>query len=1140
MNNMARFCFYLGLATTLSMGIYGQRHLADGTRPFRGNRLMSVKSDAGRKLKLQETDFIARAILPDGKMLESDWQDAQLVETFLGPAGSHDNSVVRVLFDREHIYLFCEVEERGGITAKMEANDEVISSDDYIQINLRPWLPDQIATRRAYHYSIAINPKGFFWDAYFDPYLDGFFFSSWNSGLQKGTAIDGNRWSAEMVIPFSGLDHYSNPGWKWDLSFVHSSFIEPGDVRLYQPQVGLTVEQGIRVRRPNMVQYYWTRPEFMEEVKPNREDRPESRLQVARLAGVPKQNAALDTDLWKGVAMVQISQTDRMGEEIHENTARARVGTTEQSVCFNLEADGARVDLVSSSDLSLGEGMSGQTASVNGVFVDPSLFANESFWIILQPRSAAADNIHQTYYLILVNNHGKVTGTRYDRFGVPDRSWDPDIHVDPYETASGWGTEISISFSSFDLPFDYVGDWGVNLFRNRLTEPSGSELQAWAFTATDFLNPETLGTMYGIPTGNLRAIRTGLERRAQLLRRTIGYLHTQDNDLSRQILSELEGLRLETPEELERATRRIEEIDHQLGVIETQINYDAVSHPSKGGYPILDVRLIGNQGWAVGAMGTILRTVDGGKSWQKEELRHNADLQRVFFVNPLEGWTAGGKIRMGAKNEDMRHDERGGYGYIFHTSDGGKTWECQYGERGRHLFGLYFINDKVGYACGELGFLLKTQDGGRHWRECSTSNTLNWLYAIAFEDELSGFAVGESETVIRTEDGGETWLAVNAPADRKFYQFRPFYRDIDFNGSTGCIVGQNGSILISHDAGKNWSPAGTFVASDTREFLDFTRVCFVTPQVGYVVGELGTRLMVTEDAGQSWTLKPIDNNDWLRSVWADPHGKVVAAGEREKILISNDRGFKWSTVRGDEPKTDLLVMLAHGDDAAIELGAFYAHYAINERKEIVDIEVLRDAHSVEYRGEIYNLEHHRDVRMSGVRTTTYFDEFENGNNGCDYYHFTERLWQGEENVVRHMVAAIRAYRPDVVIVHGGVFGDYDKPGHKLSGRAGIPAFETSGGETDHWPELTRLGLEPWQAKKLYALASESYPVTLDLAPVGKIPLKGTNGTCLDWAEYVIRNFQSQGVYHADDGKLSLIRSLVPVPENEKSVFDGLE
>ena len=142
-------------------------------------------------------------------------------------------------------------------------------------------------------------------------------------------------------------------------------------------------------------------------------------------------------------------------------------------------------------------------------------------------------------------------------------------------------------------------------------------------------------------------------------------------------------------------------------------------------------------------------------------------------------------------------------------------------------------------------------------------------------------------------------------------------------------------------------------------------------------------------------------------------------------------------------------------------------------------------------------------------------------------------------MTRHIVAAIRAYRPDIVITHGGVYGDYDKPGHKVSGRAGLPAFETSGGPVDHWPQLTRLGLGPWQGKKLYCIASESYPPTLDLAPIGELPLKGTNQNCEDWAEYVLRNFLSQGVHHYRKSKLSLMESLVPVPEKESSVFDGL-
>ncbi len=393
--------------------------------------------------------------------------------------------------------------------------------------------------------------------------------------------------------------------------------------------------------------------------------------------------------------------------------------------------------------------------------------------------------------------------------------------------------------------------------------------------------------------------------------------------------------------------------------------------------------------------------------------------------------------------------------------------------------------------------------------------------------------------MIKTADGGESWTPVQAEADRRPYGFQPIYTDVTFNGSTGCIVGQNGTVLVSNDSGESWHPAATFFKSEIRDLMDLRSVRFVTPRIGYAVGELGTRMLVTEDGGASWRYQPLPNSGWMRAVWANDGGEVIVVGEQEQVLRSHDGGRNWEPGRVPQPKADILVMMAHGDDAAINLNAFFAHYTINENRTIVDVGTLSDVHSSEYE-ETYNLEHDRDMWMVGVRTATNFNEFETGNNGSDYYHFSERLWEGEENVVRQMVAAIRAYRPEIVITHGGVFGDYDKPGHKLSGRAGLVAFERARADVDYYPELTRLGLPPWQPKKLYNLASESYPATLDLAQIGEKPLKGTDGTCLDFAEYVIRNYQSQGIYHARNGKLSLVISRVPVPEKEQSVFDGIE
>jgi len=1133
------------LAFCLSIAAAQIHHAAGDKLSRADNRLMSVKSEPGRQLYQPVKEFTKKAITADAKDSERDWQEAQILAQFADPSGGKDQTIVKVLSDKENIYLFWSVGEPDGITARTKEEDTVITGDDYVQINLKPWLGDDIKYARNYYYTIAVNPEGIVWDAYWEPYLGGYFFSSWDSNIEVATSQQGEKWSAEMIIPFSGLDHSSEPGQRWNIDFLHASRTDKaGPAKLYTPQVGITVQQGIMVRRSPMVGYYWTRPEFMQEVKPPEPKRtPSDSVRAAAIDKPPAVDNTPDTDLWSKAETIEINRTDRMGEKLKTKTARAKAAATKDFLCFSLEADGAKLK----KDLAVNDtdtGMGAQIKGINGVYVDKTLFATECFWIILQPRKSSADIIHQPYYLVKVSNNGKVSGIKYDEFGTPDRTWHPDVKIDIYDTAAGWGAEVSIAVSSFDLPAGCGSTWGFNLFRNRLLPAKylvlDSELQSWLYTASDFLNPARFGTLTGIVINDIDDIRPGLERKVADMRKKIDAHGNKHGQITKRLSQQLGRIRLKSRNDLAGAEQKLQQIDNALGIIDAKEHYDAHPHPAKGGYALLDVQFIGDKGWAVGPMGTILRSEDGGKSWQSVDIATDIDLYRVCFVNELQGWAAGGRIRMAPTNDEMAHDQRGGYGYIFHTADGGKTWQYQYGRRGRHIFGLHFIDEKTGFACGELGFLLKTEDGGKTWKESPTTNTRRWLYGITFKDRLNGFIVGESETVLKTSDGGASWVKVEAPADRQFYGFRVFYRDIDFNGPTGCIVGQNGTILISHDAGETWQPKATFIDPKVREFLDLTSVEFVTGKTGYAVGELSTRIMATEDGGESWTLRPVPNADWLRALWADENGKIVLVGEREKVLISTDKGFNWDTLHSDRPKADILILTAHGDDSPIRLGSVMAYYGINEGKQIVDIEVIKDAHSIEYLGEIYNLEHHRDIRLSGVRTTTYFDEFENGNNGCDYYHQTTRLWQGEQNAVRHIVAAIRAYRPDIIITHAPVYGEYDKPGHKLSGRAGLDAFDTAGGKEDLWPELTRLGLKPWQPKKFYCLASESFPATIDLRPIGKIPLKGTDVTCWDYAQYVICVFQSQGIHNVVDTELCLVRNKVGAAyKKEKSIFEGL-
>ena len=1143
MEKTGRSCTIAIIVLLIHINLKAQMHLANGERVINGNRLISVKSEVGRQLYHPERNFFKRNIAADASMVEPEWKDAQLVTPFFNAAGKPDKTNVRVLYDQDNIYLFWSISQPDGVTSGMHDKDSIITSDDYVQIDLKPWLPDSIVEGRNYSYSIGVNPEGIIWDSYFDPYLGGFYYSSWNSGATVATKKQAGSWQVEMTIPYEGLDVVSDPGWKWNLEFYHGTF-DKGKTDISSPNIGVTVEQNIMVRQRAFTAYYWTRPGFLPEVKQNINNLSKKQTDVSQLEDFPKINNKEDSKIWERSKVLDINYTDKMGQHIADNSAHVKVGIFENTLCFRLNADGAKIQKDKDTSGNLGLGMASQMAGVNGVFVDNTLFENESFMIILQPRNFNADKVHDDYYLIIINNHGEIRGTHYDPYGTPIKTWVPKADVDVYNTLSGWGAEVNLALQSFDIPVDYSTTWGINIFRNRLINQKGYEFQAWQSTGNDFLNPEKFGELSGIKLNGISVFRSIIQRKIIQTENLILKYNKENQPLLQNLEMELKSIHFETLEQLRNGEAKLQQMDDTLGTIEATVHYQSVPHPAIHGFPLMDLQFIGDHGWAVGAMGTIMKTIDGGQHWQHIKLNSDADLNRVQFINKNEGWASGGRIRMGATNASMRHDQRGGFAYIYHTKDGGKTWECQFAERGRHLFALDFVNENIGYAGGERGFLMKTTDGGKHWNVLPTTGTLNWLYGMAFKDEYTGFAVGLNEAVIKTSDGGKSWVKVNAASDKKFYGFRSIYRDICFKGNTGCIVGQNGSVLISHNGGETWEPSATFFQNDVRELMDLKSVLFVTPQRGYAVGELGTKIMMTEDGGRNWTYRTTGNSEWLRAIWASPSGKLIAVGEREKIIASPDGGFTWKQLNGEAEKIDILVMMAHGDDAAINLNSFLAYYSINKGKKIINVSTVSNLHSSEYE-ETYDLEMDRNSRMVGVGTSANFVQFETGNNGANYYHYNQRLWEGEDNIVRRMVAVIRAYKPDIVITHDGVFGDYDKPAHKVSGRAGLRAFETAGGDVDHWPELTRLGLKPWQPKKLYNLAGDkhapqTYPATIDLTWIANEPLKGTGMTCKEYGNYTIRNFQSQGIYHhLGNTKLSLIRSHVRVGKKENSVFDGL-
>ena len=126
-------------------------------------------------------------------------------------------------------------------------------------------------------------------------------------------------------------------------------------------------------------------------------------------------------------------------------------------------------------------------------------------------------------------------------------------------------------------------------------------------------------------------------------------------------------------------------------------------------------------GWLVGDGGLVMMTRDGGASWQTtpKDLPRGTTGEFDFAALAVRGkkvWIAGSP---GTR--------------VFHTPDAGLNW--YEGETGQNLplRGLHFVDDRHGWAVGDLGTILATSDGGQTWHRQQSGGTRAALLGIFAE-----------------------------------------------------------------------------------------------------------------------------------------------------------------------------------------------------------------------------------------------------------------------------------------------------------------------------------------------------------------------------------------------------------------------
>jgi len=279
---------------------------------------------------------------------------------------------------------------------------------------------------------------------------------------------------------------------------------------------------------------------------------------------------------------------------------------------------------------------------------------------------------------------------------------------------------------------------------------------------------------------------------------------------------------------------------------------------------LLDVHFVNTlHGWAVGDSATIIATIDGGKTWQRQGSPvDTVTLQKVYFVNENVGYAVGGS------------------GTILSTKDGGAVWLKNESSVDCRLADLSFVAADTGWVVGgeflqpaRWGVILHTTDAGQTWTSQFYDNT-NSLWAIQFINKQNGWALGgylfdnfSATYIYRTYNSGEQWEIISEA-------YTPLLEmslaSLDTIWAGGCAFAK------SNDGGLTWSYWGGYV-----DFGYVQDVKAINGSTGWIKAR---SLLLTEDGMETWTEIPCDPRFKLRAISSIGVDNLWAVGDSGVVL----------------------------------------------------------------------------------------------------------------------------------------------------------------------------------------------------------------------------------------------------------------
>lgn len=313
------------------------------------------------------------------------------------------------------------------------------------------------------------------------------------------------------------------------------------------------------------------------------------------------------------------------------------------------------------------------------------------------------------------------------------------------------------------------------------------------------------------------------------------------------------------------------------------------------------------KGWAVGNLGVIWHTRDGGATWELQSSGVDCPLRSVCFLTERVGWIAGGGV------EPYSHASTG---VLLATRDGGETWQPFTSSPLPSLYRVRLFSPDHGYVAGQTTpqhptGLLYTEDGGKHWNDVVGRNATNWR-AMSFHAPGKGAVAGLRGGMGLIVEGALESPRGNVPGLRGLSAMMLQTR------GQGWLVGDGAQILRTSNGGLVWQAPATSLPEEARHVFDF-RTVFSRGDLVWIAGAPGSVVWHSKDAGRTWRRQATGQTLPLSSLFFRSDSEGVAVGALGVVLQTDDAGTTWNIVRGADRRLACLAWHARTDQVSLNL-----------------------------------------------------------------------------------------------------------------------------------------------------------------------------------------------------------------------------